>query len=375
MLMNRRSSPGRGGLVRDLANTVWLSTHEHDLCPAPRQLDRGGPADPARRAGQDNERHASDSIGSKVFTARLTRKPNIRPVGGSVAVQPRYEWGMPPKLLPLVAVAAFACALPATALAKVQAPPYYLALGDSLSVGVQPNAAGKSVPTSQGYSNDLYATAKHKIARLKLMELGCPGESTTSMIKGGPFCKYSGSQLSNAVKFIRQHRIAFITLDIGANDVDGCATSSGINGTCIANGINSIKANVPRIVNRLRKAAGRKVRIAGMTYYDPFLAEWLTGSSGQTIAQASVSLAQQINGVLATDFKAKRFRVADVATAFDTYVPFTTTTMMSGQTVPLAVAKVCQLTWICTPAPRGPNIHANAAGYREIATVFKQTLG
>jgi hypothetical protein len=30
---------------------------------------------------------------------------------------------------------------------------------------------------------------------------------------------------------------------------------------------------------------------------------------------------------------------------------------------------------MCAPAPRGPNIHANAAGYREIATVFKKTLG
>ena len=34
---------------------------------------------------------------------------------------------------------------------------YYLALGDSLSQGVQPDAAGTSVPTGQGYPDQLYA--------------------------------------------------------------------------------------------------------------------------------------------------------------------------------------------------------------------------
>jgi lysophospholipase L1-like esterase len=279
------------------------------------------------------------------------------------------------KLIPVAAACALACALPASALANGQGRPYYLALGDSLAVGVQPNAAGTSVPTDQGYSNDLYAAEKRRIPGLKLMQLGCPGESTSSMIHGGPFCKYSGSQLSKAVKFIHSHRIAFITLDIGANDVDGCATSSGINFTCVGNGVASIEANVPTIVRKLRKAAGRKAKIAGMTYYDPFLAQYLMGSSGQTIAAASVALAQKINGDLTTDFRSGNFKVADVARAFDTYTPFSDTTTYSGQTVPVAVANICQLTWMCAPAPRGPNVHANASGYREISTVFKKTVG
>jgi hypothetical protein len=121
----------------------------------------------------------------------------------------------------------------------------------------------------------------------------------------------------------------------------------------------------------LRKAAGRRTKIAAMTYYDPFLAEYLTGTSGQGIAQASVPLAKQINDTLASDFKAGHFRAADVAAAFDTYTPFSNTTTFAGQTVPVAVARICQLTWMCAPAPRGPNIHANPAGYREIARVFE----
>lgn len=276
------------------------------------------------------------------------------------------------KLIALVACA-LGCLFPSTALAK-PAPRYYLALGDSLSVGVQPNAAGTSVPTNQGYANDLYAAEKHNFAGLKLEKLGCPGETTSSMINGG-ICHYSaGSQLKQAVKFIRKHKIAFVTIDIGANDIDGCATSSGINIACVGAGVGTIKANVPVIVAKLRTAAGPRVRIAAMTYYDPFLADYLQGSGGQGLAAASVPLAKSINDTLAGDFQAKHFKVADVATAFDTYTPFADTTTYAGQTVPVAVAKVCQLTWMCAAAPRGPNIHANAAGYGEIASVFKKAL-
>jgi hypothetical protein len=31
------------------------------------------------------------------------------------------------------------------------------------------------------------------------------------------------------------------------------------------------------------------------------------------------------------------------------------------------VALICEWTWECAPAPRGPNQHANPAGYRVIA--------
>jgi hypothetical protein len=42
--------------------------------------------------------------------------------------------------------------------------------------------------------------------------------------------------------------------------------------------------------------------------------------------------------------------------------------------VPLNVARICQWTWMCAPAPRGPDIHANATGYREIAATFEELL-
>ena len=285
------------------------------------------------------------------------------------------------KLSICVAFCALACVLPGGALAKHASkkkttPTYYLALGDSLSRGAQPNAQGTTLPTNQGYANFLYATEKQKIKGLKLEELGCLGETTTTMLSGG-ICSYSaGSQLKAAVKFIAKHKVAFITLDIGANDIDGCVSAAGaIDITCISKGTNSIKANVPVIAQKLRKAAGSKVKIAAMTYYDPFLAVYLNGTAyGPGTATISVSLAQSVNATLASDFMAQRFKVADVATAFDTYIPFTTTVPTGAGPEPAAVADICALTWMCAAKPVGPNIHATVAGYKEIAKVFAAVL-
>ncbi|HEY3650504.1 MAG TPA: hypothetical protein VGL33_21250, partial [Streptosporangiaceae bacterium] len=78
-----------------------------------------------------------------------------------------------------------ACSGPApsnAALAKVaaaKAPPatYYLALGDSLAQGVQPNASGVSVMTRDGYPDQVYAALHASRPGLKLVKLGCPGET------------------------------------------------------------------------------------------------------------------------------------------------------------------------------------------------------
>jgi lysophospholipase L1-like esterase len=43
--------------------------------------------------------------------------------------------------------------------------------------------------------------------------------------------------------------------------------------------------------------------------------------------------------------------------------------------VPLNVGLICEWTWICAPAPLGPNNHPNADGYRVIARAFADQLG
>ncbi|MDA8341260.1 MAG: hypothetical protein M0007_03415, partial [Actinomycetota bacterium] len=90
-------------------------------------------------------------------------------------------------------------------------PPYYLSLGDSLAQGVQPTATGQSVETDQGYANDLYDLYRFAYPGLHLEKLGCPGETTETMVHGG-ICSYpEGSQLAAAVAFLRTHRVAFVT--------------------------------------------------------------------------------------------------------------------------------------------------------------------
>src|SRR5258708_24350282 len=102
---------------------------------------------------------------------------------------------------------------------------YYVSLGDSLSQGYQ-----LGHDTDQGYADDLYATLKAKDPSLQLVKLGCPGETTTTMVNGG-ICTYpQGSQLGPANAFLAAHRrqSRFLTLDIGANHVDGCLTGGGL---------------------------------------------------------------------------------------------------------------------------------------------------
>lgn len=280
-------------------------------------------------------------------------------------------------------LAAIAAVVPATAGA---APHYYLSLGDSLAQGVQPNAAGTSLETNQGYPDQLYATLSAKYPGLRLVKLGCPGESTSSMItgKGNSFatvagCKPAGgSQLNAALRFLRKHHesgaVPLITIDIGANDVDGCVANGNLDTTCLTNGENTVSNNEPLIARKLRRAAPKGAKIFTMTLYDPFLAGYLQGGTAQILAEASVGLAKTINGNIASAYQFKGGGVADVANAFQTY-DLTDMTAFAGQTVPVSVAQLCTLTWECAPPPQGPNIHANQSGYAVIAKTFAAAVG
>jgi lysophospholipase L1-like esterase len=169
--------------------------------------------------------------------------------------------------------------------------------------------------------------------------------------------------------------VALVTLDIGANDVDGCATQGAIDTRCVSNGAERVSANLPVILRRLRHAAAPGTAMASMTLYDPFLALYLT-AGGQTEALQSVHYARNVNAGLARLYRAGGFRVAHVDEAFSTYATSKKTTL-AGQArpVPVAVAQVCRLTWMCVPAPLGPNIHANQAGYGVIAGAFAKAFG
>jgi lysophospholipase L1-like esterase len=253
------------------------------------------------------------------------------------------------------------------------APVYYLSLGDSLAAGQQPiGDPADMYRTNEGYADQLYAIAKSWYPNLQLVKLGCPGETTGTMIDGG-ICAYDhGSQLDQAVAFLHAHQqfVAFVTIDLGVNDFP-CQT--GVE--CLPPGVVTIQANLPSILAALREAAGPSTPIVGATIYDPFLGAWLTGPEGQAFAQLSVFQAiVPLNQLLTGIYGAAGMPVADVEGAFST-TDFTTMVPFPPLgAVPLNVVRICQWTWICAPAPLGPDNHATTAGYGAIAQAFALVL-
>ncbi len=251
---------------------------------------------------------------------------------------------------------------------------YYVSLGDSYATGVQPDASGNSVSTNEGYPDILYNEVRPSMPGLQLVKLGCSGETTTTAIKGGT-CHYAeGSQLAAATSFIRanQSSIAFVTVELGANNFESCVTNGDLDAGCLLDEISTVETELPQIFQQLRDAGGSQMKIAAMNLFDPFLAAWLSGPSGQTLAQASVEVLREFNQALRSIHSAAGARTANVAAAFSTYESFSTTTDLPGRgTVPVAVARICQWTWGCAPPPQGPNEHPNAEGYQQIANAFK----
>ena len=193
---------------------------------------------------------------------------------------------------------------------------------------------------------------------------------------GSPCTYPQGSQLAAALAFIRAHRsaVVLITIDIGANNVDGCATSAGIDQACITSGFAAAQSDLPKILGALRAAAREDTVIAGMNLYDPFLADYLAGPDGQALAVQSVELDVSFNSLLGDSFAAFGVPVADVQAAFST-TDFTDTATLPGVgTVPVNVARICEWTWMCAPPPIGPNIHADQVGYQVIAVAFQRVI-
>lgn len=266
-------------------------------------------------------------------------------------------------------------------------PDYYLSLGDSLSQGVQPNAQGQSLPTDQGFTDQLYAMLRWRDPAIRVQKLGCPGETTTTVLDGG-ICGYSGgnlvsytadtgSQLAAAETFLAEHRghVPLITIDIGANNILPCLTQSSLSAieTCLEQAFPVVQRQLTTIMSKLT-AADPHATIVGMTYYDVSLASWLTGSAGQAFATESLTLASEFRSLLIGVYRAAGARIADVYSSFRTPDMTDQINVPGIGTVPEDVGLLCEWTWMCTPAPQGPNVHANATGYGVIARTFYAAL-
>lgn len=246
---------------------------------------------------------------------------------------------------------------------------YYLSLGDSYAQGYQP-IGGPSSPLgfpgyNQGYADQLLKLVRDRYEELRLVKLGCGGETTTTMIVGTPWCGPNispGSQLAQAKAFLETHRgeVAFVTINIGGNDV--IAPDGG--------GVAAIQANLPAILAQLREAAGPGVPIIGMTYYHPFLPDVWFGTHDPAALQTAVDAIIGFNDVLESLYAAAGDPLADVEAAFST----SDVGDSDADGVPDDVEQVCEWTWRCAPPPHGPDGHPNSDGYGVIAHAFEQAL-
>jgi lysophospholipase L1-like esterase len=148
--------------------------------------------------------------------------------------------------------------------------------------------------------------------------------------QGDSLCQYRhGSQLNDAVAFLAEHRgeIAFVTIDVGANDAGDLGIEAGLG---------QAQQNLPVILAALRAAAGPDGPILGMNYYSPFIVAWIDDPA---LAQAIVDLTGRFNNGLEAIYQAAGSPVADFETAFS-MTDFT----IQPDGLPLNVEHVCQWT-------------------------------
>jgi lysophospholipase L1-like esterase len=281
-------------------------------------------------------------------------------------------------------LAAFGLA-PAAAPAAAPAKQLFVSLGDSYASGYQPGIVpGEGGNTRNGFAYQVPALAARRGYRFRLVNFGCGGATTTSLIsaKGcapralGPGGRAypDRTQLAAAVRFLRanRRRTALVTVSIGGNDVTACArTADPV--ACVTSAVTGIKKNVTLIAKRLRRAAGRRVRIVGTTYPDVILGEWVNGdAASRDLASLSVvAFRALINPALKAAYRTAGARFVDVTAASGAYTPFDqVTTLHPYGTVPVAVARVCELTYYCSLR----DIHARTDGYALIAKLVARQL-
>jgi lysophospholipase L1-like esterase len=149
--------------------------------------------------------------------------------------------------------------------------PVYLSLGDSLAAGARPLG-----PAARG---------------TRLVELGCPGETISTMVRGG-ICDYpsstvtsgtglAGSQLAAATSYLAAHpgRVSLITISIGANDLSSCLAGAdgAATAACVQQAIPAAEQNLTGILAGLR-FAGYRSAIVATTDDEPGLSQPLAAT-------------------------------------------------------------------------------------------------
>jgi lysophospholipase L1-like esterase len=220
---------------------------------------------------------------------------------------------------------------------------YYVALGDSLAaaVGVDGFADG-------------YVSQVHRELSLRdgavygLRNFGRSGETSGTMLTGG--------QLDDAIDFAENHGVAYVTIDIGANDLLGHLASSdcsedGEAPGCISRiegSLDAYRGNLETILDRIENELPEATVIFLLTY-NPFS---LGFENEVAFESQSNDVLMRLNEIAADAAADRNFLVADGFT-------------------PMRGTATATTHMVDTP----PDIHPNAIGYDILTGAILDALG
>jgi lysophospholipase L1-like esterase len=255
---------------------------------------------------------------------------------------------------------------------------FYLDVGASTSLGFQPTGipAHNGHRTSTGYANDLVTYEAKRGIHLVMRQVGCPGETTKTMLLTSDHCyEPPGRQLFAAEKYLEKEGDAsgLVTIDLGFNDVRPCLLGAQVITACATAGLTQVRNDMPKILADLKAKAGPNVHFIGLDYGDPFLQHYLLGASEFSDATATLAVITELDDTLHAAYTAADIPTANVAGAFR-LANTDATSLANVGSVPENVAAECSYTWMCTPPPFGPDDHPNNAGYAVIATEIEERL-
>ncbi len=216
---------------------------------------------------------------------------------------------------------------------------YYVALGDSLAANV-----GVDRPRD-GYVSRFHAELERRDGvEYGLRNFGIPGETSGSMIQGG--------QLDEAVAFMEANPVAYVTIDIGANDLLGHVGSADCDNldspSCqdrIAASLDAYRANLGFILDRIA-AAAPDATVIFLQAYNPF-----SLGLGIDFEEQSNAAVRRLNEVAAEVAAARGVLVAD------SFTPMLGTTAVTTH---------------MTDSP--PDIHPHPIGYDILASALADAL-
>ena len=306
-------------------------------------------------------------------SSRPSWTENGKPGSLRGAVAAAAVLGSAPMSVPRILVLGLALALALPAAAQAAKPPerqLYVSLGDSYATGYQVGANGRGANTRNGFAYQLPKLAKPRGYRYKLVNFGCGGETTTSLLERKSACPGpapGGARLRGPDAGRRRRALPARAPRRGRphhrldrrQRRDALRRARPTRSRASPPRSTTIKANVTTLAKRLRQAAGKKTRIVGITYPDVILGQWVGQDADQDLARLSVvAFKELINPALKAAYATARGRFVDVTRASGAYGALDELVPLPPyQFVPKPVARVCRLTLLLR-VPRHPRPHA-----------------